>query len=95
MARPKGSKNVDKKEVAEKSVEIESPVVASVPPVGETPAPAELAGFPTNRWIYSETEEPRILKAGTPMPVGFQDHAKFEKIVWVVDGYGKWSRKNK
>ena len=100
MVRPKGSKNVQPEVAKSESVNVES-----VPPVGETPAPVELQEtknvqipgitFPNNRWIYSETEEPVVLKAGTPMPAGYQISAKFEKIVWVCDDYGKFTRKDK
>lgn len=49
--------------------------------------------FPSDRWIYSETEEPKILRKGTPLPDGFTTDRKAIKTVWENTATGGWKKK--
>ena len=43
-------------------------------------------------WIYSETEPPIILKAGTPMPGGYSADRASIKQFWLMDDQGKFKK---
>ena len=65
--------------------------------IGEAkyPIPELTQTFSKDRWIYSEIDPPIVLKAGNQMPAGYQVSAKFDKIVWECNDYGKFTRRSK
>lgn len=93
MGRPKGSRNREEKpvQVAQEAVH-GTEQEEQEPQVNEEPA-RPVFGF--DKCIYHEDHEPRLLKAGEPMPEGWNDHARFEKVRWTFDRFGKWTRENK
>lgn len=62
---------------------------AEIAPQNE-PSYGQIFGF--DCWIYHEDEKPRILKAGDPMPEGWQNHRRFERVTWTVNGHNEWKR---
>jgi len=104
MGRPKGSGKKHAEDAQEPVHGTETPKVDIAP--AEVQERAEISEvkrsgiqeyngpevFLHDSWIYSETEPPIILKAGTPMPDGYTADRASIKQFWLMDDQGKFKK---
>ena len=92
MGRPKGS-GKKHTEDAQKTVHgTETPKVDIAPVEIQERAEIVSPVFAYDTWVYSETEPPIILKAGTPMPEGYTAARASIKQFWLMDDQGKFKK---
>ena len=92
MGRPKGSGKKHAEEAQEAVHGTETPKVDIAPAEGQERAEIDRAMLPYDSWIYSETEPPIILKAGTPRPEGYSADRASIKQFWLMDDQGKFKK---
>lgn len=81
MPRPKGSTNKPKAEPEAIEPEVQEPEVK------------QTANYAKHtKWIYHNEEEPRLVKAGDVIPVGWTSDISKLSVGWRTDFYGKWIR---
>lgn len=73
--------------------EEETPPPPTVDPVN----PPEVAQetLVSDTCLYHATNEPRVFRAGSQIPSGWQRKRDFKGFVWSVDDYGKWIKEEK
>lgn len=99
MGKPKGSgkKAVKAPEMppqAVPAVESRTEIEKATSSPTIEPEKAEIAPqtFPNDRYIYSETEPPIVLKAGNPVPAGYSADRTKIKQFWLMDAQGKFTK---